>query len=315
MPPSLEARVDQTVHAVAKLRQRVPITAISVEHVRFDTQAVRNPEISGIEYQQGTLDGYAVREYLLEKRGRTCVYCGAIDVPLQVEHIVPKSRGGSNRVSNLTLACEPCNLTENNQTAIEFGYPHIQAQAQKPLKDAAMMNATRWRLYEHLKATGLPVEGGAGARTKMQNSTPLAQRALLRCALRREKHARDVRRDDGYVQVWSAKGRGNRQRCRTNKYGFPVAYRLQQKAHFGFQTGDLIRAAVSNGKYAGTHMGRVLVRSSGRFDITVAGRRIAQGISYKHCRILQRNGGRAYEQKPAYLPRTEVRGFSRAFGH
>ena len=76
--------------------------AISVENVRFDTQKMENPEISGVEYQQGELHGYEVREYLLEKFNRTCVYCGVRDVPMEVEHIVPKTRGGSNRVSNLT---------------------------------------------------------------------------------------------------------------------------------------------------------------------------------------------------------------------
>ena len=89
LPPSLEARVGQTMNAVAKLRSSLPITAISVENVKFDTQALQNAEISGAQYQQGELMGYEVREYLLEKWGRACVYCGATDVPLEVEHIVP----------------------------------------------------------------------------------------------------------------------------------------------------------------------------------------------------------------------------------
>ncbi len=107
LPRSLEARVNQTLHALAKIRTLAPVMALSVGHVKFDTQKLENPEITGVEYQQGTLLGYEVREYLLEKWGRTCVSCGAIDVPLEVEHMIPKSRGGSSRMSNLTLACEP----------------------------------------------------------------------------------------------------------------------------------------------------------------------------------------------------------------
>lgn len=72
-------------------------------------QALENPDIEGAQYQQGTLAGYEVREYLLEKWGRTCAYCDAKDVPLQIEHIHPKAKGGSNRISNLTLACPSCN--------------------------------------------------------------------------------------------------------------------------------------------------------------------------------------------------------------
>jgi hypothetical protein len=63
--------------------------------VRFDTlpdgkakaQKIQNLEIKGVEYQQGTLFDYEVREYLLEKYSRTCVYCRKKNVPLQVKHI------------------------------------------------------------------------------------------------------------------------------------------------------------------------------------------------------------------------------------
>jgi hypothetical protein len=75
-----------------------------MELVRFDTQLMENAEIAGVAYQQGTLAGYEVREYLLEKGGRRCASCGAAGVPIQVEHLIPRAKGGSNRVSNLTLA-------------------------------------------------------------------------------------------------------------------------------------------------------------------------------------------------------------------
>ena len=94
---------------VARLCRLCPVTAASQELVKFDLQKEQNPEIAGIEYQQGTLAGYELREYLLEKYDRTCAYCGKTDVPLQVEHIVPRSKGGTDRVSNLTLACKECN--------------------------------------------------------------------------------------------------------------------------------------------------------------------------------------------------------------
>jgi hypothetical protein len=45
---------------------------MSLELVRFDLQAIEQPEISGAEYQQGTLFGYELREYLLLKWGLAC---------------------------------------------------------------------------------------------------------------------------------------------------------------------------------------------------------------------------------------------------
>jgi len=112
-----------------RLQRFTPLTSIAVETVRFDMQAMVNPEISDVEYQQGTLAGYEIKEYLLQKWGRQCAYCKTKSIPLQDEHIIPRSRGGTKRVSNLTVACEDCNQSKNNLTAAEFGHPNIQTQA------------------------------------------------------------------------------------------------------------------------------------------------------------------------------------------
>jgi len=166
LAPSLHHRVLTTLTWAKRIKRLVPLTAISMELSRFDTQFIEDAEIASAGYQQGTLAGYEVREYLLEKWGRRCAYCGATDVPLQVEHLIPRARGGSNRVSNLTLACELCNQKKGNRTAVEFGFPYLMAQAKAPLRDAAAVNSVRWVLYHELKALGLPLEVGTGGRTK-----------------------------------------------------------------------------------------------------------------------------------------------------
>lgn len=88
---------------------------------------MQSPEISGVEYQQGELAGYEIRQYLLEKWGRKCAYCGVENTPLEVEHIHPKSKGGSSRVSNLTIACRNCNLAKGNRDIKDWmlGKPDI----------------------------------------------------------------------------------------------------------------------------------------------------------------------------------------------
>ena len=53
-------------------------------------------------------DWHIVRSIVLERDGHACVYCGA-DKPLEGDHIVPLSRGGSNALTNLATACRPCN--------------------------------------------------------------------------------------------------------------------------------------------------------------------------------------------------------------
>ena len=72
LPPSIRHRVDTTVNWVKRLQKILPVKKIYFEHVKFDTQKMQNPEISGIEYQHGELFSYEVKEYLLEKWGYKC---------------------------------------------------------------------------------------------------------------------------------------------------------------------------------------------------------------------------------------------------
>ena len=153
LTPSLEQKLQTHIRLIERLKRILPITEIIVEVASFNTQKMQNPEISGVEYQQGELQGYEVREYLLEKWGRKCAYCGKTDVPLEVEHIIPKSRGGSDRVSNLTLSCHECNQKKGNKTAAEFGYPNIQQQAKQSLKATAFMNNIRRKLVNILNCS------------------------------------------------------------------------------------------------------------------------------------------------------------------
>ena len=152
LAPSTQHRFDSHLRLVNTLESFLPISIKKVEVTNFDAQKMQNPEIKGVEYQQGELQGYEVKEYLLDKWGRKCAYCGKTDVALQLEHIVPKSRGGTNSVSNLTLACKTCNVKKGDQTAEEFGHPTIKQQAKKTLKATACLNNLRWKIVAQLGA-------------------------------------------------------------------------------------------------------------------------------------------------------------------
>jgi 5-methylcytosine-specific restriction endonuclease McrA len=293
LPPSLQHRVDTTMTWVRRLSRLCRLQALSVELVRFDTQLMQNAEISGVEYQQGTLAGYEMREYLLEKWQRTCAYCGAANIPLEVEHIIPRSRGGSNRVSNLTLACTPCNQRKGQQTAAEFGYPQVHTQAKTPLKDAAAMNSTRWSLWRCLVQLGLPLETGTGGRTKYNRTAQgLPKTHWLDAACVGSSTPARLHLGTQYPLLIRCMGHGTRQRCRTDTHGFPIAYRARQKRFFGFQTGDLVHAIVPTGKYRGTWESRVVVKASGWFDVVIGGKKAS--VHQKHCRKIHAADGYLY---------------------
>ena len=301
LPPSLAHRVLTTLTWVRRLCRMFPVAAISVELVKFDTQLMQDAEISGVRYQQGELAGYEIRAYLLEKWGRTCAYCGATGVPLQVEHLIPKMRGGSNRVSNLTIACGSCNQEKGNRTAAEFGFSHLMEQAKAPLKDAAATNSVRWALWRSLSVLGLPLEAGTGGRTKW-NRTRLGWDKTHWCdaACVGASTPDHLRVAIGSVLLIAAKGHGSRQMCRTNKYGFPIRHIPRQKRWFGFRTGDLVKAIVPRGKYRGTHVGRVTVRARPWFRLN----RI--NMHPRTLMLLQRADGYAYgtRKESALSPHT-----------
>jgi 5-methylcytosine-specific restriction endonuclease McrA len=299
LPPSLQSRVDNSCTWVKRLHRFSPITALSMELVRFDTQKLQNPEISGIEYQQGTLQGYEVREYLLEKWGRKCAYCGKEHVPLYVEHIDSKARGGSNRVSNLAIACQPCNLKKGTMNAAEFGYPEIQIQAKLPMKDTAAVNTTRYALLEQLKLTALPLETGTGGQTKFNRCQQSYSKAHWLDAACVGNSGTAVFVHPALQPLYIvAVGRQSRQMCHVDKYGFPRTSAKQSRRVHDFQTGDMVKAIVTSGKKIGTYRGRVAVRASGSFNITTKHETV-QGIHYTYCTPQHKSDGYAYSDVSA----------------
>jgi len=297
LPPSLMHRVFGALTWVDRLTRLAPVGFVAQELVKFDTQKMENPELSGVEYQQGELFGYEVREDLLEKWGRKCAYCSVSDVPLEVEHIHPRSRGGSNRVSNLTLACRQCNQIKGNQDIQDFleGKQDLLSKilkvAKEPLKDAAAVNATRWALFRTLKLTGLPVITGTGAQTKFN-------RCLLNLPKEHWIDAACVGQIDNLELVTTqpllikSTGHGCRQVIQIDKYGFPRnGYKVKRPVK-DWKTGDIVNVVA--GKNAGLKGVRLkTVRTKGNFDIRVNPDKIVS-VSYHHIQAVHRQDGYGY---------------------
>jgi 5-methylcytosine-specific restriction endonuclease McrA len=310
LPPALESRVQNVVTWVARLRRLAPVFALSQELVRFDTQLLANPEIDGVEYQQGELAGYEVRAYVLEKWGRACAYCHTSGLPLELDPIVPQTRpDGSDRVSNLAPACRSCNETKGHRTAADFGHPEVQARAQQPLKDAAAVNATRWALHRRLVATNLPVAVGTGGRTKWNRTRRGLLKAHWTDAACVGASTPEALRVGGVVPLAStAMGRHSRQMRRTDAHGFPDKAPKATSVVGGFRTGASAREISSARWYLlqarrwGCTWGGspIAVRATGSCTIKTATGTV-QGIHYRYCRPLHRGDGNAYQRGEAAL--------------
>jgi 5-methylcytosine-specific restriction endonuclease McrA len=305
LAPSLEARVNQVLNVVIKLKQYAPISSISLELVKFDMQKMANPEISGVEYQQGELWGYEVRAYIQEKFGHKCAYCGKADyepknhgLRYEIDHVVPRSKGGPDKVSNLVYACKPCNDAKGNMNATEFGHPEVLKMAKAPLKDAAAVNSVRWRLFNRLKELGLEIETGTGGRTKFNRSKlKLPKSHCIDAVCVGASTPDKIESLPKYFETWTAKGRGNRQIMQSDAFGFPRQYRKRNKRVNDFGTGDVVR--IESCKYAG-HTGRLVAREKGPYVLKDSKR---LSCSYKNLVLIQRQDG--WERRSELLVKSE----------
>ena len=289
LPPSLRSRIGNVLTWACRFGRWIPWSRIEIERVKFDTALLQHPEISGILYQRGELCGWEIRSYLLEKFGRRGVYCGRGETAFEIDHVLPSSRGGSDRVSNLVLSCHDCNSAKGEQTAAEFGHPHVEAQARLPLRDAAAVNATRFALVEALSVVGLPVGTWSGGRTRWNRDRFGIAKAHALDALCVGAVA-DISRRVVRTLVISAQGRGSYQRTNVDEAGFPRGYLLRAKRIRGCSTGDLVCARVPEHlKTGGVQVGRVAVRASGSFRVGKM-----DGINAKYCQVLQRADGYSY---------------------
>lgn len=321
LAPSVVSRIENIVHLAFKFSKYFPILQIGGELNKFDTQKMMNAEISGVEYQRGTLYGFEVREYLLQKHQYTCVYCqksavgakAVKDIRLELDHVVPKSKGGSDRVNNLVLACHCCNQNKGNQSLQEFlkRKPAILKRVQESLdktlnlQDAAQMNTMRKELYQVLKnRIGLPVQTYTASQTKynrgIQSYTKdhWVDAACVGDSGNQVNIAHIAR-----VNIWKAVGRGNRQMCLMNKFGFPrtrakTVKRFMSPEGKSFQSGDVVQLKQPSGKYQGKYIGTVSVRADGRFDVTITTQKRITSL-WKNIQVISRFNGYHIIQKDA----------------
>jgi len=126
LPPSLKSRLESHINLAKKISSFLPVTKIIAEAGQFDVQAIVNPDINGIEYQEGEMKGFdSVKEYVKIRDNYTCHYKElrpdiTCSERLEVDHLIPRSSGGTDRPSNLVCSCENHNKAKSNLTYKEF---------------------------------------------------------------------------------------------------------------------------------------------------------------------------------------------------
>ena len=146
--PSVKQRIDSHLNEVNEIHKILPITKIVIEAAQFDTHKMKNPNISGIDYQNGEQLGFwNAREYVLFRDGHKCSYCKgkSKDLILNIHHIESRKTGGDSP-SNLITLCETCHKEYHK------GNIDLKVRRGKSLCGAAIMGIMKWRLYDELKS-------------------------------------------------------------------------------------------------------------------------------------------------------------------
>ena len=298
LAPSVRSRADNIINFIRKYKKFINITKVMIESVSFDvTQMSSEAKLYGTDYQQGPLYQNKLGDFIFSRSNGKCSYCGA--KAEEVDHIIPRSKGGTNSVNNLTATCRGCNEKKYNLTLKAFGklmnrdYSHLEPK--KLPKDAAIVQSARnYMVREIAKLVSNTTTYDAWLTKYNRDELGLPKEHYYDALS--VGNTQDYKfLTDKILQI-SAQGRDSRQMCRMDKFGFPRTSPKGSKSVKGFQTGDIVKAVVPTGSKRGEYFGRVVVRSYGYFSIKTRDY-LVQGIGYKYCHLIQRNDGYSYNYK------------------
>lgn len=292
LAPTIQNRINAHLKVVDNVYKILPVVKIVVETASFDIQKLKNPDISGIEYQQGEqLNFWNVREYVLFRDNHTCQHCHgkSKDNVLNVHHLKSRKTGG-DAPNNLITLCETCHK------AYHAGEIKLKQTRGQSFKAEVFMGIMRWEFFNKLKETySFEVKNTYGYITK---------NTRIRARLPKEH----------YVDAFCIAG--NMQAERLNYYWYQKQVRKHNRQiHkltinkgrtrkrnqspfelFGYRLFDKVKCKGEVGFIFGR-------RASGSFDIRkLDGTKISAGISYKKLVLISKRKTYLIERRCAASP-------------
>ena len=298
LAPSIKSRADNVINFIKKYKKLMNINKVMIENVIFDVAQMSSDNyLIGTDYQQGPLYDTNLRDFIFSKTKGRCSYCGA--KAEEIDHVIPRAKGGTNSTYNLIPACRSCNEKKSNLSLKEFGKlmnrDFSKLEPKKLPKDAAIVQSARNYMIKEISKLIPDTTTHDAWITKYNRDQLGLPKQHYYDALSVGNTANYKFLTDKILQI-SAKGRGSRQMCSMDKFGFPRTSAKTSKSVKGFQTGDIVKVIVPFGLKQGEYLGKVAVRSSGFFNIKT-NKETIQGIGYKYCHIVQRSDGYSYDYK------------------
>ena len=290
LAPSIQHKIDCHLTIIKRICNIIPIENIIVETAEFDIHKLKNPEVSGVEYQHGDGEGfYNVKSAVLSRDNYTCQICGKTHTRLEVHHIILRSEGGSNRMDNLAVLCKDCHAKVHTGE-LDF------TKKVKSFKHSAHMNIMRKRLVQSLKNEFSNVFETFGYLTKyVREKLDLVKSHCNDAFI--ISHNLDAEQSD--VEYLYKKVRRHNRQIHKSKPGKGGKRKRNQSPYIvnGFRRYDKVmynnKECFITGK-----------RSSGYFQLkTFDGTVISQGISSKRLKLLEPIKGWLIDWRLAIPPR------------
>ena len=286
-----------------------PVTLIRIERNKFDPQLMMNPDIQAVEYQRGTLFGWQVRAYILERDQGRCVYCRRSKVRLELDHVRPRATG-SDRIDNLVACCRDCNIKKDNRPIEQFlaDQPDLLERIltrfkRSSLASATHMNAVLPAIIEDLRATSLPVQLTDAASVSWTRQQLNVRKTHCYDAVLQGRNFTSVNTlPSKVIELRPSNGR-SKQKANVDRHGTPVGRPFRAQQRLPSHQRKRSPAAGHSDRHQrygpqGIGTGDTIVlehkasRSIGRAVIKVRGTRVAVGQhsgSIAHARIIARN--------------------------
>ena len=107
LTPTVNHLVETHINIIRKISKYLPVTDIAIEVNRFAFMQMENPDVSGVDFQNGPLKGFNdVKTGIREQQNWKCLMCK--NEIRDFHHIVPRSNGGSDNIQNQVGLCQKC---------------------------------------------------------------------------------------------------------------------------------------------------------------------------------------------------------------
>lgn len=283
LAPSIQNKFDTHVKVIEQVKRILPVTEVVIEVASFDIQKIKNPDITGKEYQNGEQSGFwNVREYILHRDGHICQHCKSRkkDIVLNVHHLKSRQTGG-DRPDNLITLCKSCH------DKFHKGEIQLKIKSSKGFKAEAFMTMVRWRLLE--KISGTPTYGYLTKSRRIEVGIP-------------KSHVNDAFVIAGGINQLRTVEYLTKQVRRSNRKLFKGSRshikNTAPRLIFGFQRYDKVN-------YKGQECFVFGRRSTGYFDLQkLEGTKISSSAKAKDCKLLETFKTLLAERRAAIPPRS-----------